>query len=87
MSVNAPVRASEDASLPSAASEMTLEEYTAYRARIRDQMEATQQAENKEDAAKTTRRNTGNGYGQGYRARQERAGGNGAMGRTGGRGR
>lgn len=84
---SAPAQAGEGASLPTAPSEMTQEEYDAYRARVREQMEAAQQAENKDEAATTTRRNTGNGYGQGYRARQERAGGNGAMGRTGGHGR
>ncbi|MBA3023784.1 MAG: hypothetical protein KKG03_06045 [Gammaproteobacteria bacterium] len=88
LSASAPVQASEDAPLPTAPSEMTQEEYDAYRARVREQMEAAQQTENKDEAAATTtRRNTGNGYGQGYRARQERAGGNGAMGRTGGHGR
>lgn len=82
---SAPVQAGEDAPLPTIPSEMTQEEYAAYRARVREQMEAAQQAESKEEAA--ARRKTGNGYGQGYRARQERAGGSGTMGRTGGRGR
>lgn len=88
LSASAPVQATEDAPLPTAPSEMTQEEYDAYRARVREQMEAAQQAENKDEAAATTtRRNTGNGYGQGYHSRQERAGGGGAMGRTGGHGR
>jgi hypothetical protein len=86
LSANAPVRAADDAPLVIAPGEMTQEEYAAYRARIREQMEAAQQADNKEAAATSPRRNPGNGYGQGYRARQERAGG-GAMGRAGGHGR
>lgn len=86
------VRASEDASLPSVSTEMTQEEYAAYRARIREQLEAAQQAESKEEADKeqaetTTRRKPDNGYGQGYRARQERSRGEGMMGRGAGRNR
>lgn len=87
-----PAGAVEESSLPPASSEMTQEEYAAYRARIREQLKAAQQTEGKDDAGKqeaeaTTRRNPGSGYGQGYRARQERAGGAGGMGRSGGRGR
>jgi hypothetical protein len=87
---NGQVWAREDAALPPASSEMTQEEYAAYRARIREQLKAAQQAENKDEAdqdkAETkTRRKPNKGYGQGYRARQERAGG--GMGRAGGRGR
>ncbi len=80
-----PVWASDDAPLPSASSEMTQEEYTAYRARIREQMDAAQQAEKKDEEA-TKHRKSNNGYGQGYRARQERAGGGTGMGRGSGRG-
>ncbi|MFH2134156.1 MAG: hypothetical protein ABII81_03135 [Pseudomonadota bacterium] len=81
-----PVQAGDDAPLPSAASEMTQEEYTAYRARIREQLEASKKAEDKDEAAVTQRKNN-NGYGQGYRARQDRARNNGGMGRASGRGR
>jgi hypothetical protein len=86
LSVNAPVRASEEMPLSSATGEMTQEEYAAYRARIREQLEAAQQAEGKAEEVVPQRRNS-SGYGQGYRARQERARGNGDMGRVSGRGR
>jgi uncharacterized membrane protein len=81
-----PVWASDDAPLPSASTEMTQEEYSAYRERIREQLDAAQQAEKKDEEV-TKRRRSNNGYGQGYRARQERAGGGAGMGRTSGRGR
>ena len=86
---SAPLLAAEEAVLPPATSEMTREEYAAYRARIREQLEAAQQTEGKDeadndDAETTTRRKPDRGYGQGYHARQERAGG---MSRAGGRGR
>jgi len=81
-----PAWASDDATLPPATTDMTQEEYAAYRARIREQLKAAQQEENKSEAeTTTTRRKSSNGYGQGYRARQERAGG--GMGHAGGRGR
>ena len=80
-----PVRAGDDAPLPSANSEMTQEEYAAYRARTGEQLEAAQQEARKDEAAGTQRR-AGSGYGQGYHARQERARGSGDMGRAGGRG-
>lgn len=80
-----PVWAEEDTVLPAGSSEMTQEEYAAYRARIREQLDAAQQAEDKNDEATMTNRRNTNGYGQGYRARQERARSGGGMG--GGRGR
>lgn len=82
-----PVWASDDAPLPPAASEMTQEEYAAYRARIREQLEASRQADTKDEDEATQRPRSSQGYGQGYRARQERARGSGDMGRAGGRGR
>ncbi|MBU0688180.1 MAG: hypothetical protein KJ850_11590 [Gammaproteobacteria bacterium] len=87
LSASGPVWASDDAPLPSAASEMTQEEYAAYRARIREQLEAAPQAESKDEEQATTRRRSNNGYGQGYRARQDRARDTGGMGRASGRGR
>jgi hypothetical protein len=86
LSVIDPVWASDDAAFPSASSEMTQEEYTAYRERIREQLDATQQAEKKDEEV-TKHRKSNNGYGQGYRARQERARNSGGMGRASGRGR
>lgn len=87
MLASGPVWASDDAPLSSAASEMTQEEYAAYRARIREQLEASKKAENKDDEEATRHRKSNNGYGQGYRARQDRARNDGGMGRASGRGR
>ncbi len=81
-----PVWAADGDGLPATTSEMTQEEYAAYRARIREQLDAAPQAENKDEATATTHRRNNNGYGQGYRARQERSR-SGGMGYGGGRGR
>ena len=73
------------ASFP-ASDEMTQEEYAAYRARIGKQLEEKEQ--NASNETKESRiRKPANGYGQGYRARQERARDSGMMGRAAGRNR
>lgn len=71
---------------------MTQEEYEAYRARIQSQLEQAAdtgkaQAGQEEEADATSTQRASGGYGQGYRARQERIGGagSGAMQRGGGR--
>lgn len=66
---------------------MTQEEYEAYRARIQGQLEQAgdtvkpQTAEG-EEAAPSASKGEPAGYGQGYRARQERSGGQGMAGRA-----
>ncbi|GAB5605841.1 hypothetical protein [Sideroxyarcus sp. TK5] len=79
-------RAEETPPAYPAMGEMTQEEYAAYRARISKQLEEKEQSGSSE--AKETRiRKPANGYGQGYRARQERARDAGMMGRAAGRNR
>jgi len=82
-----PAWADDVISSPPVSSEMTQEEYAAYRARIREQMEAAEQSGGKEEERSATRRRSSDGYGQGYRTRQERARSSGGMGYGGGRGR
>ena len=65
---------------PSAPSKMNPEEYAAYRAKISKQIEKktakkkAEQHKNNSDEATETWREPRSGYGQGYRARQERLG-------------
>ena len=81
------VWAAESEPVPPASSEMTQEDYAAYRARIQKQLEVAQQAERKDETETTTRHKPNEGYGQGYRERQQRTRGNGSTGRASGHGR
>ncbi|NCN89777.1 MAG: hypothetical protein GW936_10150, partial [Gallionella sp.] len=81
------VWAAESEPVPPASSEMTQEDYAAYRAGIQKQLEVAQQAERKDETQTTTRHKPNEGYGQGYRERQQRTRGNGSTGRASGHGR
>jgi len=81
------VWAAESEPVPPASSEMTQEDYAAYRAGIQKQLEVAQQAERKDETETTTRHKPNEGYGQGYRERQQRIRGNSSMGHASGHGR
>ncbi len=79
---NGTVRAEDTPAVYPAMGEMTQQEYADYRARISKQLE---EKVGSNEAKETRIRKPANGYGRGYRARQERAMDNGMMGRAAGR--
>lgn len=78
--------AEETPNTSSALGQMTQEEYAAYRARISKQLEEKEK-DSSNEAKQNRIRKPASGYGQGYRARQERARDGGMMNRGAGRNR